>query len=710
MESKTTVRLKQKLLRVQKEAFAERLNLVAATLAVLFLVYATFGSGPAILQDELVYSLQSQASLPQQVLFGNFLHSTLYSVVETCGTGFYTCVKTINLGFLLVFVFGFYMLTRELLATRFARGLLLPVILAPGSLFVAFFMPEIMGAAFLIWSLVFGVLASRKQGVSQFYFIVASGAVLGIGALAKFHLLLFMPGLIALWFAVGSGSKSARLVLAGIVSTLSFRILAGLSLAGAEGMRILPRGYFSFGDPSPILGNEILYLFEQTAGYSGTFNAVDMFLGVLAQHTFISSGLLLLTFGPIFPLTVSALFFSYKRLTPDEVKQSQVLRGLALVLLNGIAIGVFFAAYISSAGDDHSQRVLFRYWEYLVPVAYAIGFSVVLSPNAYSRRLQTLIVSSFLFVGLVTVASGSLADLSYGWTDSAALLFGAYGHYWIGHLLITAGLLASLALASVRVSTALVVAAISLSSIANLNGFMTFMRDADSKNTAGAAAGYFLLSNPLPKQDSVAVVASTRQSLGTTKLLARDPDIEMVLAPPSAVISTFSSDKNFEWLVLSNEMLVEDTLTDYFPVAQGKDFTIYRQTQEGAAHFGSLGFDRLGIHVKGKVAQTSSEIVSLDRSLIFEFLEPIAPNTDLTITLSLQASVLDRTMILGVGGDEFEVELGPGSDPQELRFTTPEAGSLEVLSLSTSVLDVVDANSEFSHSVGLAVQSISLGR
>ena len=406
-------------------------NKIAALigLVVLGLVYwRLMPTLPSVMQDELVYMVQSRHTDPADARFPNYLFSWLYSSSLFFGTDFYNLVKLLNFLFLAGFGVIIYLLAKKIFGVWLSTAVAVASVAGPASLYGSVFMPEAMYIFFasLSFFLVLRVPISGLRGTWRY--LLFAGFAMGLTSLVKPHAL-FLATAFALFFLVSSGWRaqrpSTRLQISGtfIATTLIVKLIGGLLFAGPSGLTLFG-GYGSltglFQRFIGIISQGVSTNTSEAAASADTDVAMSFFELMVQQFGlhFVAIGFLL---APAW-----YVFFATKFLVRSPVSELALLT-LAIMMIFISAFG----AYVTASGDDHSDRVLLRYYEFLIPIVYLGAFHVL-----KQKRPEGFI--KFLYFGIfstssVIVAATRMGELDLKIADSAYLLgiFGNLDQLWL---------------------------------------------------------------------------------------------------------------------------------------------------------------------------------------------------------------------------------------------------------------------------------------
>ena len=397
-------------------------NKIAAVIGLVvlgFVYWRLMPTLPTVMQDELVYMIQSRHTDPADSPFPNYLFSWVYSSTLWLGIEFYNYVKFLNFIFLAGFGVIIYLLSRRMFGLWISIAVALAAVAGPTSLYGSIFMPEAMYIFFagLSYYLVLKVPAAPIKSSWKWLFV--AGFSMALTSLVKPHALFLTVGF-ALFFLFASKWRTERFtdrLLAAVAflgTTIVVKLLGGLILAGPNGVTLFG-GYGSvqslfarFFSLTGLSGSELT-----TGGSEGesieaqpTASFLELTLQQFGLH-FLAMGFLL---APAW-----YVFFS----TKFSVKSS--MAELALFSIGTMMIVISaFGAYATTTGDDHTDRVLLRYYEFLIPIVY-LGAYQVLKQKHPDGILKYVLFGVFLLSSVLISANG-IAGIEPKLSDSSYLL------------------------------------------------------------------------------------------------------------------------------------------------------------------------------------------------------------------------------------------------------------------------------------------------
>lgn len=341
---------------------------------------------PAILQDEWIYNISSRKFSPwdQEVPFdfANYLFNFIYHGTVICGSeNFYTCVKVLNIVFIQGFAISLLLVALRFLPFWGAFVFYASVMLSPTSIYASMFLPESL-FFFLIGLTLIAVLHAAKIPIWRNWLIV--GSLLGLAGLVKPHA--FMAAMaVGIYLIISSLRQRPFWPLFGknvaglIIGFFSVRIVLGFLLAGPKALNVFSSygatdslGQFVGG----VASGEAAVSSSSVLGAGAVAGAIGLF--PLQSYTH------LLVVGALVGASVAAIAIA----NIDAFKSSESTPTHNLAVLMAIWLGVLvisivlFTGWITGNGDDHTTRVLLRYYDYLFPMIALAGLVV-----AYDKTL-----------------------------------------------------------------------------------------------------------------------------------------------------------------------------------------------------------------------------------------------------------------------------------------------------------------------------------
>ena len=354
--------------------------LVAAVLATGTWVFLRVKDiNPAILQDEWIYTITSRNHGPwdQNLPFdyGNYLFNLVYSSTTLCGQEFYTCAKLLNIAFIQGFALTLFVIALRFIPFWGAFAFFIAAALSPTSVYASMYLPEPLFFFLLGLTLYFVLKASENPTWKTWAY---AGIPLGLAGLVKPHALMAAMAL-GIYLLIASLDhkpyfKLTALNVAGFASGfLVTRIVVGFLVAGPKSLNIF-NAYGASGAIGEFVGGVAgggAATEGALVGAGPVAGAVGLFPTQVYTHSLVISALL----GAA---VVAILIATIDIFRTSVVKPQHRLALLTLIWLTVMVIViVLFTGWITGSGDDHTTRVLLRYYDYLFPIVMLAGVVVV---------------------------------------------------------------------------------------------------------------------------------------------------------------------------------------------------------------------------------------------------------------------------------------------------------------------------------------------
>ena len=251
---------------------------------------------------------------------------------------------------------------------------------------------------------------------------------MGLTSLVKPHAL-FLATAFALFFLVSSGWRvmAPRIRMANastfLTTTLVVKLLGGLLLAGPSGLtlfggygtvtRLLGR-FLGLITQAPAAGN-VAELEEASA--EATMSLVELTVQQFGLHT--------LAVGFLLAPALYVFFASRFRVSSSIAELALITLGVMMVVIS------IFGAYVTAGGDDHTDRILLRYYEFLIPVVYLGSFEVL--RQHHPKGPIKFIVFGVLLTSFIVIAANGMEAIDLKIADSSYLLgiFGNLDQLWL---------------------------------------------------------------------------------------------------------------------------------------------------------------------------------------------------------------------------------------------------------------------------------------
>ena len=400
---------------------------IAAVSALIFVLSWTFARvseiRPAILGDEWVYTMSSRygelwGSTPDPL--GNYLFNAIYRVTLACGPDFYFCGKVLNLAF-----FGGFLAVLFLIAIRYlnyylSAGLVIAFGLSPLSVYTSMYLPESLYFSLLGLTVYF---VSRAISSDHLQDWLLAGTSLGLAALVKPHALLSLIPL-AIFVALYSlekrdGSRILRRSFSALAGFVLARFLVGFVIAGPKALNVFTS--YGLGDAfATVTGGGSQTTESATNTVVVGSGPIDGVIALFPSQAVIHSQVLIALLGVPIAVLLWNLVYTF---TPNPLTDGQRFALLALIWLLSMTISIVaFTGWITGSGDDHTTRVLLRYYDFLFPVVVIASLSAISDSKLTESRPWMRWASSGLILAAASPAfAGAFGSLQIQIADAPNL-------------------------------------------------------------------------------------------------------------------------------------------------------------------------------------------------------------------------------------------------------------------------------------------------
>lgn len=354
-----------KLILTNPKKFWTAFAWVVPTFTVMFFIVAgrVWEVLPKIMGDELIYSRNARLTELADISVPNYLFALVFGNTNMCGYDFYYCAKGINFVFLAIFVLFVYLGARLIARPAASFWIAVLAMLGPISTYTSYFTPEMMffaGAAALLYALF------RLGSSSPWWAWVVIGVGLGLLALVKPHALFLAPPFVvyASFLALkGDGKRFLNLAVSSIAivaATLATKLSLGFVFAGERGLGL-------FGGSYDASAGSIISGENAVAPELGTNDIAKQGIGLsITWQIVFQVAFLLIFFG--LPLILAAVETVKGMHTKGEPNQLQKISFLLIASLGALVlVASVFVANSASFGEMIQNRMMVRYYEYLLP-------------------------------------------------------------------------------------------------------------------------------------------------------------------------------------------------------------------------------------------------------------------------------------------------------------------------------------------------------
>ncbi len=529
-------------------------------LAVWLVVQAKVtGVYPTVFQDEWIYSMHSRLLPLDQSPIANYLYSWIYSSTNVCGLEFYSCAKNLNVVFVVLFALGLYLIARKYLGFYVALTIAAMSAISPISTYASFFMPESMYFAFSIFA-IWALLEIRNR--PTYWWAIIAGATLGATALVKPHSLFLLPvvGIYLLLVSRPEASNWATRFLHSVsylAGFLAFKFGLGFILAGSSGLVWFGTSYEAtlnnvlttaspLGDslPTQVLAAGSNLTLAASASPS---SLVELFLAQLGGHYL---GLFALV-GVALPSLIATLIR----------RQSNSLNDLswfvALSTIFFVPAFALFSAFAIRSGDPLQDRLVMRYYEFLVPLAIIAAIAGWKHLGELSNKIRVPLVLAtavgLFIVGIVGV--GSYLPLIW---DGSVLQGFASQRWLIGLIAISSALilLFNLGKKPMLVQTLFGVVVPFSIVVSSFIATDSLRANALTPVAFDLAGQYARDQLTVAEQDNLVVIGQTRNELEAAKFWIDNPKVDQFVATAGSTVDLLALPADTKFVITMNEVQV----------------------------------------------------------------------------------------------------------------------------------------------------------
>lgn len=535
---------------------------------------------PSIMQDEYIYTSQAKNLPFAEQFYSNYVFSWVMGVTNYCGTDFYTCTKSINSVFFLATVLFTFLIASRFLTFRWSVFAASVTALSPVAIPVSFFMPETMYFSMMTMIIWLTLVVSKRRNLVLW---ALPGLALGVTALVKPHAIFMLPAF-AVFALIYSYKKSESSWLKGLgaagfvgVGFMITKLGLGFIFAGTNGLKF----FGGYGSPVGAIAGVVskpaaeapLQTPQDPAAESlssgeeqvveAAASGLEIFLATSASHLLAHTAVLLLLAG--IPLVLSlriSLSVAKTKQPIGDVSAFFIL--IALITVSMIGVVALFEGYVTASGDDHSDRLILRYYEFLIPQLVVMG--LLLDRFTDSKTLFRVIQGST--IALATMAFTIIYPITFNkqYADSSTLpgIGDGQGFFIFAGLFIACAVIfwivnpgrGNLVIGRFIIPSVLIVALVmSQNKLIEINGTPAYF------DQAGWDSRTYLQDVP---GDRILVVGQTRTEVFTVKFWIDEANIRDLLVGDGSVIgdeSVVETDYvvtlgNME-LAFANELITE---------------------------------------------------------------------------------------------------------------------------------------------------------
>jgi phosphoglycerol transferase len=322
---------------------------------------------PKILGDELIYSNNARHTALADSSVPNYFFNLLYSTTSNFGYGFYTAAKIYNLFFLVALAGVVYLSARLIAKPGVSFVVAMIALVGPISAYASYFTPEMMfyfGCAVVIY---FALRFHARTGAGKWALL---GFGLGLVTLVKPHALFLTAPLVAyiVYLAFkGEGNGWLKSIVrvvsfAGAMVVTKFAI--GYAFAGEKGLSIFGGSYDASASSAISSGGAAIggAVTDPNVAAIASGGAVGTTVWQILFHI---SYMLMFLAVPLILTGIQTVRAFKAKGEPSETTKVSLFLFVSLIAL--VLVSAAFVAYSSAFGETLQNRVMIRYYEYLIP-------------------------------------------------------------------------------------------------------------------------------------------------------------------------------------------------------------------------------------------------------------------------------------------------------------------------------------------------------
>jgi len=372
---------------------------------------------PSIMQDEYIYTSQAKHLPFAEQTYSNYFFSWIMGLTNGCGDDFYVCTKSFNAVFFIGTVLFTFLIAIRLLSFLWAVFAASVTALSPVAIPVSYFMPEAMYFSMMTLTIWLTLVVAKRDGWLLWIF---SGASLGLTALVKPHAIFMLPAFVVFAFVIAYkkfDSSWIKGLVAAATSSAGFfisKLGLGFIFAGTEGLKL----FGGYGSPVGALTGAVAAEAVTTENSEAARSGLEVLVSVASTHLLVHTAAMLLLAGVPLMLAMRVSYSVVRQKQPVGDASSLFIL-VFLITVSMIGVVAVFEAYVTAAGDDHSDRLILRYYEFLIPQFVILGLLLPRFTDSKTlfRVLQggVIIVAAMLF----TIFYPPIFDKQYA--DSSTL-------------------------------------------------------------------------------------------------------------------------------------------------------------------------------------------------------------------------------------------------------------------------------------------------
>jgi hypothetical protein len=435
-------------------------------------------------------------------------------------------------------------------------------------------------------------------------------------------------------------------------SFLVARFVGGLIVAGPKSLNL----FGAYGASESVgqfvtgAGGAIAPSTGTLVGAGPVVGAVQLFLPQMGIHTLVVSAL----FGGVLAALLMAVLETFRRRTSGSMEKLTLLIFIWLSVM--IIIVALFTGWVTGQGDDHTTRVLLRYYEYMIPIATLGALVFVFNKEGLAEaKVWTRIGASVAVFSLISVSfAGLFSGLNIQIADAPSIA-GLIVDEGIFNLVGVVVALSILTLAFFpKVAPAVLLASIAATSVGT--GWVTTERYVEARGEFSAAdtGGQFARGAvPAAEVPEVYVIANSRFD-GRVASFWMESDNPLALVERGAFVDYSTLKTSPTWVLA----LGEAALTNFVGTSiVGDGYVLYQITGDEEILLGA-GADHPSIEsLEGFSGPMGGAIWTTGNRAKVNFTKPLPANAKLELDLNAMPGILNQEVQLTVGDSTLTLSI-----------------------------------------------------
>jgi hypothetical protein len=675
----------------------EALQVFVLSFAIPSIFYAgTFGSGPTILTDELTFSRDILYASPWEASLGNPLQILLLGWTRSIDA-WYDSIRLIQFAIFVAGIAFTYLLFRKFADHRIAFSAAFFYAIFPTWIFLSTTMAEglLVGLVPIFLYFLHQALNSTRKIDLSLYLLFGS-----ILTLIKPHSLLLVGLSLLLVRRSPIFRELHSLVRLGVVLGLfiSTRAAVGLALGGPASLAPFGR-YFSLGflnETLQLQQNEYqaayLNLLPEAATLFGKVDAFQVAFASLPLYL----GFWLIALSPITLLS----FRSPRSSISQEDSVTVLLRFLSVTLNLTLLLSWVFGVYISIQGDSHADRLLLRYFEYLLAFAYVL-FAIQmtrLEKDAVGVRIAITVMSLASYILFV---NDIFRGINISWADS--IFFGGLLVNEATLLVFLSGILLSTYSAYFSSQKLVLVGFAGALSLVVSSSQLLIIRELVTPET-GTSKEILSKLEDRKLHTRVLFMADSRANGATLLFGLNDLSSKYSISAPTVAVRAQAIPEEFETVVFVGPTLAGE---GFSIIEQSNEYIIAKRATNSSSSIKSWTLEN-GHILRGKFAVAPGTIWATTESVNIDLAEIAPAGSKMEIEIQVHEFFKGGELMIKSGAQVEKFEVPAGGRVGVVSFILQESTQFISLEFPITELRLPDFSDRFGLSFGIGIKALKI--